>query len=286
MFSSHEKTDAAYTRENFLIAFIRAIGFFLFYYTVRTVVFTSASIFFTIKYQDIDDALAVYMESANALSFFCAILIILGLCAFFKYQKKSVSTSLYIGNPDISTIALCFIAGISLNFSTTYIMSFLPKSLLESYSETSSGLSEGSLLWYILAAVIMAPILEELIFRSMMISRLSSATGNTLAVILSSAVFGAVHGHIVWSTYAFLLGLLLGFVFVRTRSVTVSIAMHLGFNLVSLISRIDTFPETLINILSLCYLVSLPISALLILIFIKKTSSYASKTPIGIEEIL
>lgn len=285
MFSSHEKTGAIYPRENFLIAFIRAIGFFLFYYTVRTVVFTAASIFFAIKYQNPDRVYEAYMESANTLSFFCAVAIIAGLVLFFALQKKKVSRALYLGKPSVSTVALCFIMGISLNFSTTFIMSFLPKSLLESYSEASSGLGEGSLVWYILAAVIMAPVLEELIFRAMMVSRLSTATGNMLAILLSSAVFGAVHGHIVWSTYAFLLGLLLGVIFVRSRSVVAGIATHLGFNLVSLIARVETVPEVLGNILSVCYMLSIPLSVLLVLIFIKKTSPCASKAPVGIEEI-
>lgn len=288
MFLSHKRAEAAYPRENFLLAFIRAIGFFLFYYTVRTVISNAAYVLFVIKYKNPDDAYGAYLKSANMLSFISGIVIIFFLVIFFASQKKRIAKALYLGRPSVFTVLLCFFIGFILNFATTYIMSFLPEKLLDSYGEAASNLTNGSTLWYILAAVIMAPILEELIFRAMMVSRFSTATGNTLAVVLASAVFGAVHGHIVWSSYAFIIGLLLGLIFVRSRSVAVSIAAHLGFNLVSLLPDTDGLSEKAAQIynnsISACYLISVPLSVVLIIFFIRKTKDSASNIPIGIEE--
>ncbi len=289
MFSSHKTADTAYPRENFLISFIRAIGFFLFYYTVRTVIFNAAYVALVLRYRNSDDAYAAYLENANMLSFFSGIVIISLLVLFFALQKKKISPSLYLGRPSASTLVLCFFTGIVLNFATTYIMSFLPEKLLNSYGEAASELTNGSTLWYILAAVIMAPVLEELIFRAMMVTRFSTATGNALAVVLSAAVFGAVHGHIVWSSYAFIIGLLLGTVFVRSRSVIASITVHLGFNLVSLLPQASGFSEKgaeiYSSLLAVCYLISIPLSVALIILFIKKSKATASQTPIGLEKI-
>ncbi len=265
------------------------MGFFLFYYTVRTVVFTSASIFYALKYHNTEEAYAAYMNSAHMLSFVSAVIIVLSLALFFASQKKSVAKAFYIGKPKASTLALCFAIGISLNFTATYIISLLPKKLLESYGEATEGLSDGHIVWYILAAVIMAPIVEELIFRSMMLSRFSMAVGNTAAIIFSSVIFGAIHEHIVWSSYAFAIGLLFGVIFTRSRSLLASIAAHLGFNIVSITARLDGLSEQtaqiLSRVLSVAQVVSIPLSALLVVIFIRSMTTSADKTPIGIEEI-
>lgn len=289
MFSSGQSKRAQYPRENLLVAFIRAMGFFLFYYTVRTVVFTAASIFYAFKYHNTEDAYAAYMNNSHALSFVSALIIVLSLALFFASQKKSVSKAFYAGKPKASALALCFAIGISLNFTASYIISLLPEKLLESYGEATEGLSDGHIVWYILAVVIMAPVVEELIFRSMMISRFSTAVGNTVAIIFSSIIFGAVHGHIVWSLYAFAIGLLFGVIFTRSRSVLASIAAHVGFNIVSITSRLDGLSEQsaqiLGGVLSVAQIVSIPLSALLVLLFIKGSAASFDKTPIGIEEI-
>ena len=265
------------------------MGFFLFYYTVRTVVFTAASIFYAFKYHNTEDAYAAYMNNSHTLSFVSALIIVLSLALFFASQKKSVSKAFYAGEPKASALALCFAIGISLNFTASYIISLLPEKLLESYGEATEGLSDGHIVWYILAVVIMAPIVEELVFRSMMISRFSTAVGNTVAIIFSSIIFGAVHGHIVWSLYAFAIGLLFGVIFTRSRSVLASIAAHIGFNIVSITSRLNGLSEQgaqmLGSVLSVAQMVSIPLSALLVLLFIKGSAASFDKTPIGIEEI-
>lgn len=278
-------------RENFVVSFIRAIGFFLFYYAVRTVIFNAAFIFFTFKYKNAELAEKEYYENANMLSFVSGLLIIALLLLFFIYRRKPINSALYISKPSFSTVILAFFAGLSLNFTTNFIMAFLPEKLLNSYADAASDAQQGSLLWYILAAVVMAPVLEELIFRAMMVTRLSASVGNLPAIIISSAIFGAVHGHIVWSTYAFLLGILLGVIFVRSRSIAVSIATHMGFNLVSLtayiniesLSKLGTFIfNTVFGALSM---LSIPVSVLLLTFFVMKTKKTARKNPIGLDEI-
>ena len=284
MLLTHSSGDA-YPRENFLISFVRAVGFFLFYYAVRTVIFNAAYLFFAVRYHDTELAQAAYLERANMLSCASGVCIIVLLLLFFVMQKKSVVSAFYIGKPSALELVLCFVTGISLNFTTSFVISRLPEKLLNSYAEAAGDLAKGSLLWYILATVVMAPILEELIFRAMMISRFSTATGNAIAIVLASAVFGAVHGHIVWSTYAFILGLLLGFVFVRLRSLAASITFHVGFNCVALISRLAPSTKNVHDIFSLLQMISVAISLILLFILIKKTAARASRIPVGIKEI-
>ena len=279
-----------YPKAPLLPALLYAMLYFLFYYIVRVVIFNAAYIFCVAFCGDVEAGSEMYYENANMLSLVSGIIILAMLAAFFTIRKKKVKKAFYLNKIGASETIICFFAGISLNFVTTLIISYLPEELVASYNEASDSVTDGDTLWYILAAVIMAPILEEIIFRAMMLSRISTATGNTLAVILSSAVFGAVHGHIVWSTYAFILGIFLGTIFVRTRSVKASIVTHFGFNVVSLISYINVESMSQMaqaiyqTVLSLCYSLSVPLSITLIIILFHESADTSSRMPVGFEE--
>lgn len=280
-----------YPKAPLLPALLRALCYFLFYYVTRMVVYNGAAIFFVSRCDgDLEAANEMYSQSTNMLSFISGVIILALLALFFSTRKKKLSKEFYLNKTRFSTALICFFAGISLNFTTTLIMSYLPQSLLESYGEASSAAMDGHAVWYILAAVIMAPILEEVIFRAMMLTNISTATGNVLAILLSSAIFGIVHGHIVWSTYAFVIGCFLGTVFVRTRSVIASILTHLAFNSVSLISLINTdamsqtAQAVYYTFLSLCESLSVPLSITLIIILFHETADVSSKMPVGFNE--
>lgn len=87
----------------------------------------------------------------------------------------------------------------------------------------------GSLLWRILFMVILAPILEEYIFRKQLIDRMR-IYGEKTAVILSAAMFGLFHGNLSQMFYAATIGLVFGYVYVRTGRLRYSIGMHMLIN--------------------------------------------------------
>ncbi|MBE6619473.1 MAG: CPBP family intramembrane metalloprotease [Ruminococcaceae bacterium] len=265
-------TGANHEKENFIVSFLRAIGFFLFYYTVRSVIFSAASIFFAVSSLGEE----AYLENANMLAFISALVIVISLIVFFSKREKSVAENLYVGKPAVYTVLLAFLTGIFLSFAVNFVMSFLPSELLGSYVDSTANVFRGHIVWYILSAVIMAPVVEELIFRAMLISRLSCGMKNFVAILISSAVFGAVHGHILWSSYAFAIGILLGVFFVRSQSLIVSIALHFGFNLVSLSAFTRFNPPDII------YIISIPVCAILIFVFIMVTKKTAPKGPLDV----
>lgn len=90
---------------------------------------------------------------------------------------------------------------------------------------------EGTNIWiYIGAVVIAAPIVEELFFRKLLISRME-IHGEKAAILLSGLVFGIVHGNFSQFFYAFALGLVLGYIYIRTRKIGITIALHMLVNL-------------------------------------------------------
>ena len=102
---------------------------------------------------------------------------------------------------------------------------------LESVSGSSDSLS------MFLYASIAAPITEELIFRGYIQGALSRF-GKKFAILCSALLFGIFHGNLVQIPYAFLAGLLLGYVAAEYHIIW-SIAIHMFNNLVlaDLLSR-------------------------------------------------
>ena len=77
--------------------------------------------------------------------------------------------------------------------------------------------------------VVIGPIVEELIFRKLMIDRLS-IYGDRMAILFSAVAFGLIHANLYQFFYATLLGILLGYVYTRTGNVKYTMLMHMVLN--------------------------------------------------------
>ncbi len=86
-------------------------------------------------------------------------------------------------------------------------------------------------LWMFIALVIAAPVLEELIFRGIMLDGLLRIYSPTKAVIVSSLLFGLIHLNPAQFVGGALVGCFMGWVYVHTRSVMATILIHASFNL-------------------------------------------------------
>ncbi|MCC8028468.1 MAG: CPBP family intramembrane metalloprotease [Lachnospiraceae bacterium] len=90
-------------------------------------------------------------------------------------------------------------------------------------------LSEGNLGMIFLFTVILAPILEELIFRKLLIDR-AVVFGDRTAILLSALLFGLAHGNFYQLFYAFGLGCLFGYIYIRTGKIAYTISFHMAVN--------------------------------------------------------
>ena len=77
----------------------------------------------------------------------------------------------------------------------------------------------------VLVIVILAPVLEEYVCRKQIIDR-TAQYGEKLAVFLSALVFGLLHGNLFQFFYAFALGWVFGYIYIRTGRVRYTIILH------------------------------------------------------------
>ena len=87
----------------------------------------------------------------------------------------------------------------------------------------------GSTLLRLISVGIVGPICEELVFRKLLIDRFSRF-GNTFAVIVSGLMFGLFHVNLQQFFYAFALGVIFGYIYVKTRNIVYSSILHMIIN--------------------------------------------------------
>jgi hypothetical protein len=92
-----------------------------------------------------------------------------------------------------------------------------------------------SLFVAILGIGILAPIIEEIIFRGLILTELKKITAIPAAIIIQGMLFGIYHGNLQQAIYAGVLGIVLGYVCVKTGSLFCSILVHIFFNTTSLL---------------------------------------------------
>lgn len=90
------------------------------------------------------------------------------------------------------------------------------------------------------AVVVGAPIIEEIIFRGMLLSILRKSFSKWTAIVVAAAIFSSVHlldpNAIAVVPGLFLLGVILGWAALRRGDLSLAIALHSGLNLLAAIS--------------------------------------------------
>lgn len=84
-------------------------------------------------------------------------------------------------------------------------------------------------LFVVLYMVICAPIMEEYVFRKLIVER-TVKYGQGVAVLLSGFMFGLFHGNLNQFAYAFTLGCFLAYLYVKTGKLKITIMIHMIVN--------------------------------------------------------
>ena len=162
-------------------------------------------------------------------------------------KKRKNSLGIRYTAPGIKRLGVVLVLGMSAAVSVNVIVSlsqiarFSPK-----YQQVSEVIYSGGLFMEIVSAVIAAPILEELFFRGMIYKRLRDMINVKAAVVISALFFGAFHGNLVQFVYAFIIGLMLAYVYEKFKTIWAPVIFHVGANLISVLIT-EFMPQSMNN---------------------------------------
>lgn len=108
-----------------------------------------------------------------------------------------------------------------------------------------SGFSWLNFVFVFTVGAIIAPIVEEMLFRGLLYQWLRSHTGAAAAILLSGAIFSVVHIYPVVLLPLFVVGVVLAAVFEWTRSLWITITLHFFQNAmaISLLFLLQAYPN-------------------------------------------
>lgn len=142
--------------------------------------------------------------------------------------------------------------GLGCNFIITTVVGWLEKlPIAQSYNDLMNFTLNGDAFFMILTAGILAPLVEEICFRYWMFDVMKGKS-DTFKIIVSAILFGVAHFNIIQSTYAFLMGLVLGYAYAKTKNLWSSILIHFSVNMSSVIFELlPTTGQTIFNVVFL-----------------------------------
>ncbi|HHT96950.1 MAG TPA: CPBP family intramembrane metalloprotease [Clostridiales bacterium] len=133
-------------------------------------------------------------------------------------------------------------------------------------------LQNGNPIFFIIYGVILAPIVEEIIFRKLLLDKIRRY-GDLIAVLTSGIAFGLMHMNLHQFFYATALGIMFAYITIKTNTIRYSIAIHMLINLSATIMGLLLAKEEYVTyaiIFVLIYLTVLTAGICLLLINFKK----------------
>lgn len=232
----------------FLVAFVIQIIFammFMFLYGIIKVfqlVSSGAAINSTIIETMVNQ---VVTELSVPISAFTAVISLVIFGIWYKkicqkeieqYDKHNLKFKVIIG-----IILLGIGLQISLSFILNVIASLKPQWFTE-YSEVMDKLVMKNSIISVLYIGIIAPLCEEFIFRGVIFKKAQKAMPYIVANIIQALMFGIYHGVLIQGIYAFLLGMFLGVVCYKKKTIFAAIGLHMVINMSGLVfTHLDTY---------------------------------------------
>ncbi|MFR5113184.1 CPBP family intramembrane glutamic endopeptidase [Turicibacter sanguinis] len=119
---------------------------------------------------------------------------------------------------------------ILLNFLTTFLLSFIELFKTESIvNPVQQVILTGSPWLSLLCIVVLSPIIEELLFRKILLDQVR-IYGDKVAIIFTAIAFGFYHGNLSQLFYAVGLGIILAYIVLKTNQLKYSIGIHMFVN--------------------------------------------------------
>ncbi len=195
---------------------------------------------------DVETISQMSMEATASSMGFCValahvlIIVTFGLWYGLGIRKKvqtnplsKVLTPKNIGVTVLMAVSICFFV----NFGLEVAVYIIPASVLESYMEMMEMAGFGESVLTTIAAVCLAPIGEELVYRGTcmyfaekFVGGLSKNKAFWIANVIQALGFGIFHANIIQGTYAFLMGLCLGYLAKRYKSLVPAMIAHMVIN--------------------------------------------------------
>lgn len=176
----------------------------------------------------IEEVAYVISEVLFMISYLSGFLIPAGI--LYKILGKDAISPRKNGRSMPPVAPLFILGGISINFCAAYFNQLLVSALIPTPDGSSLYATEPMVVWYqyvclLISTAVIPAICEEILFRGVILTNLIPF-GRGTAILASGILFGLMHGNILQFFYTSFFGIVLGYIYVRTRSLWLCMIIH------------------------------------------------------------
>lgn len=221
----------------------------------------------------------------------------------FTYNDQTISMTMSKGRwARYLSITACFqiitVVLTAIGISALYLVfDEQIRSVLEFIQYNSLEIVETPFIVYILFFInicILAPIWEEMLFRGILLRRFTLKWSPQKSIIISSLIFGVIHLNPINIVFAFALGCVLGYAYLKTKNIVVPMLLHSFSNFLAFLQFCYTNSVATLELptieavrleLYINIAIFLVISFILIFLLVKYYKQFRQlKNPLPIEE--
>lgn len=195
----------------------------------------------------------------------------LGVILFRRSPRRLIDHQPVSFKVAISGILIGFTGCVAANMAANYVAQILEQfGITAPEPPVTIQPTLTSLVLNLVVLAVLPAILEELLFRGLILHTLRPY-GEWLAVVLTAILFGFIHGGITQSVFAFLVGLVLGWLTVTTRNIWPAIVLHFINNALSVLLQyaglgLDDTHSAILNVLVMYGLAAVGVMVLVLCI--------------------
>lgn len=200
------------------------------------------------------------LRESKWIVYIISYVVILFLFFYMRSKSNDGREIIKLARLNLREIVPIIIMGIAEVVFFGYLLTFIKGNMVDTYHIKTETLIEGNVGIRFMAQVLFAPIVEEIVFRGCMLERFRKIMPTALAVILSSLMFGIVHGGGIHFIYTAMSGCIMAFVAIWTKSILAPILQHMAFNFVGAFHNMQILDEVSNGILCVVGLVCIVVS--------------------------
>ncbi len=164
--------------------------------------------------------------------------------AWFLYKQRGlIATAFKWEMSFLKLIPIGFILVFCVSYIVGESMTYMPgyEAIVALYKEVFANIDP---IFMFLGVVLIGPICEEIVFRGIILEGLLKNYSTQKAIVFSAAIFGLIHFIPIQVINAFFMGIVLGWIYLKTRSLWVCIALHVLNNGLSVLMGDESTEST------------------------------------------
>lgn len=208
----------------------------LLFFSKVIAIYVTTTIIYHLGYSDL-----ISLGLVTFISYSSSMLLMILLTVLLKGVLKLDMSNLVprLRNLNLPLIVMAVVIIFAIDIVIAPLLYMMPKEWMGGVE----GMMRGGA-WAVITAVVVAPLLEEFVFRGTIQRTLTKASSPYLGIVLSSIIFGLIHMVPQQIVNATMVGLVLGAIFYLTDSLMTVVAIHILNNGIAYLQFLYLGPDT------------------------------------------